>query len=500
MSQIDLFIKSLARFDARGVTLASDRKVALLFDNGHRYANQTICHNDLVSLVLEVAPAEATAHLRRKQPACFDYILEQVHYAVDVKPSPKAWQVTVAPVPAVEQHAPQKKVSQRAPSPSPTSPGVPAARGRREAIRPAADPNADLLHRLLIRVEETEASDLHLVAGCRPFLRVHGEMVQLTDEPELSAQQLTEALDAITPDNCRKEFARRNDTDFAHAVPGQSRYRVNRFKDRRGPGAVIRTVPFDVIPAEELGLPESVLELCTLDKGLVLVTGPTGSGKSTTLAAMVDRINQTRGAHIITIEDPIEFIHENKRCLINQRQVGDHTDSFKDALRAALREDPDIVLVGEMRDLETVAIAVETAETGHLVFGTLHTTTAPGTVDRVIDQFPADRQAQIREMLADTLRGVVAQTLCKRVGGGRVAAFEVLLSSPAVANLIRERKVFQLPSLMQTGKAQGMRTLNDSLAALVREGLVEPAEALRRAVSRDELKRLLPKEGQRMAV
>ena len=498
MSQIDVFIKSLARFGARGVTLASDRKVALLFDNGHRYANQTICHADLVTLVLEVAPAEATARLRQREPACFDYSLDEVDFAVDVKPSQKSWQVTVAPVPGVEPK------TRRAPPPrQPVAPARPSPTGTPgSARRPGSGSpdTVDLLHHLLVRVEETSASDLHLVAGCYPYLRVHGEMIQLTDEPLLSAQQLTESLDAITPDACRKEYARRNDTDFAHAIPGQSRYRVNRFKDRRGPGAVIRTIPFDIIPAEKLGLPDAVLELCTLDKGLVLVTGPTGSGKSTTLAAMVDRINQTRSAHIITIEDPIEFIHENKRCLINQRQVGDHTDSFKDALRAALREDPDIVLVGELRDLETMAIAVETAETGHLVFGTLHTTTAPGTVDRVIDQFPADRQAQIREMLADTLRGVVAQTLCKRVGGGRVAAFEVLLSSPAVANLIRERKVFQLPSLMQTGKAQGMRTLNDSLATLVREGLVEPAEALRRAIQRDDLKRMLPKEGAQLAV
>ena len=224
-----------------------------------------------------------------------------------------------------------------------------------------------------------------------------------------------------------------------------------------------------ILTAEEMGLSKEILELCHLNKGLVLVTGPTGSGKSTTLAAMVDYVNRTRTDHIITIEDPLEFVHENKKCLINQRQVGDHTASFKDALRAALREDPDIVLVGEMRDLETVAIAIETAETGHLVFGTLHTSSAPSTVDRIIDQFPADRQGQIRVMLAESLKGVISQLLCKKIGGGRVPVLEVLISTPSVSNLIREGKVFQIPSIMQTGKKYGMIQMNDSFTDLGQE-------------------------------
>jgi twitching motility protein PilT len=248
--------------------------------------------------------------------------------------------------------------------------------------------------------------------------------------------------------------------------------------------AVFRTIPGRVMTVDEMGLSREVQNLCYLTKGLVLVTGPTGSGKSTTLAALVDLINRTRNDHILTIEDPIEFVHQSKQCLVTQRQVGLHTRSFKQALRAALREDPDIVLVGEMRDLETVSIALETAETGHLVFGTLHTTTASSTIDRIIDQFPADRQSQVRVMLSESLRGVIAQTLCRKIGGGRVAAREILLTIPAVSNLIREGKTFQIPSIMQTNRKTGMVTLNDALIELVDQGLVEPKEAYMKAVEK----------------
>ncbi|HEY8431392.1 MAG TPA: PilT/PilU family type 4a pilus ATPase, partial [Sandaracinaceae bacterium] len=242
---------------------------------------------------------------------------------------------------------------------------------------------------------------------------------------------------------------------------------------------------------EKLGLPSQVLDLCYLTKGLVLVTGPTGSGKSTTLATLIDVINQKRADHIITIEDPIEFVHPNKRCLVNQREVGTHTKDFKRALRAALREDPDIVLVGEMRDLETIAIAIETAETGHLVFGTLHTTSAASTVDRIIDQFPADRQEQIRTMLSESLRGVIAQVLCKRKGGGRVAAYEVLIANSAVANLIREGKTYQLVSVMQTGKALGMQTMNEHLLHHVKNDIVTPEEAYMKSNDKAGFKEML---------
>jgi twitching motility protein PilT len=265
--------------------------------------------------------------------------------------------------------------------------------------------------------------------------------------------------------------------------------------DRKGRGAVFRVIPSKILTAEQLGLSPAILNLCRLSKGLVLVTGPTGSGKSTTLCAMVDHINQTRHDHLITIEDPIEFVHENKQCVINQREVHNHTKSFKGALRAALREDPDIVLVGEMRDLETVAIAIETAETGHLVFGTLHTSTAASTVDRVIDQFPADRQAQIRVMLSESLKGVISQTLCKKIGGGRVAALEVLIVTSAISNLIRESKTFQVQSMMQVGKAVGMVTLNDALMDLVTKKLVTPEEAYVKAIDKAGIEVVMKRAG-----
>jgi twitching motility protein PilT len=336
------------------------------------------------------------------------------------------------------------------------------------------------------------ASDLHLSVGSPPLVRKDGHMQPLGEaHGVLSSDDVVNLLRPILPENNRKEFGERHDTDFAYELKGTARFRGNVFLDRRGPGAVFRVIPAKILSAEQLGLSPHILDLCKLTKGLVLVTGPTGSGKSTTLCAMVDYINRTRNDHIITIEDPIEFVHDNKQCLINQREVRTHTSGFKDALRAALREDPDIILVGEMRDLETIAIAIETAETGHLVFGTLHTTTAPSTVDRVIDQFPADRQAQIRVMLSESLKGVIAQTLCRKIGGGRVAALEVLIATGAISNLIREGKTFQINSMMQVGRANGMVTLNDALFDLVSKKLVEPEEAQAKAVDKAGFEALL---------
>ena len=353
-----------------------------------------------------------------------------------------------------------------------------------------------MIDALFHRMVEQGASDLHLCVGTTPMVRKDGRMQPLDDAmPPLTEPMVTQLLAPIMPEKNRQEFAERHDTDFAYEIPGLARFRSNAFEDRRGPGAVFRVIPAQILTAEQLGLSPHILQLCQLNKGLVLVTGPTGSGKSTTLCAMVDYINRTRQDHIITIEDPIEFVHENQRCLINQREVRTHTDSFKDALRAALREDPDILLVGELRDLETVAIAIETAETGHLVFGTLHTTTAASTVDRVIDQFPADRQAQIRIMLSESLRGVIAQTLCRKVGGGRVAALEVLIATQAVSNLIREGKTFQIPSIMQVNKAAGMVSLNDALMDLVQKKLVAPEEALAKAVDKAGFEAALKRVG-----
>ena len=351
----------------------------------------------------------------------------------------------------------------------------------------APQPGEPEINGLLRQMVGLNASDLHLSADETPMVRVDGDMTRLAGVTKLDPDKTRELVQAILPEKNREEYERTNDTDFAHEIEGVARFRVNIFRDRKGTGAVFRTIPTNVLTAEDLNLPAATLELCQLTKGLVLVTGPTGSGKSTTLAAMIDHINRERSDHIITIEDPIEFVHPNQKCLINQREVHNHTDGFKRALRAALREDPDIVLVGEMRDLETIAIAIETAETGHLVFGTLHTTSACSTVDRIIDQFPADRQAQIRMMLAESLRGVISQTLLKRVGGGRIAALEILIVTAAISNLIREGKTFQIPSLMQTGKKRGMQMMNDALLELIRKKLIDPEEAYRKAIDKTSL-------------
>jgi len=376
-----------------------------------------------------------------------------------------------------------------------TDPLAAAAAASAVVNAPAPATPAPLIDQLFHRMCELKASDLHLSSGSPPLVRRDGEMQRLVDNaPPLTTDMLKRLLTEIMPETNRLEFEARHDTDFAYEIEGLARFRANIFLDRNGIGAVFRVIPSKILSAETLGLSQHVLGLCELKKGLVLVTGPTGSGKSTTLCAMIDYINRSRADHIITIEDPIEFVHRNEKCLVNQREVHNHTRSFKDALRAALREDPDVLLVGELRDLETIAIAIETAETGHLVFGTLHTTTAASTVDRVIDQFPADRQSQIRVMLSESLRGVIAQTLCKKVGGGRVAALEVLLVNGAISNLIREGKTFQINSMMQVGRAQGMVTLNDALNELVKKNLITPEEALVRAVDKAGMDVLLKRK------
>jgi twitching motility protein PilT len=349
---------------------------------------------------------------------------------------------------------------------------------------------------LFHQMAELGASDLHLSVSMPPMMRKDGKMKSMQEgEPALSPDAMRNLLTSIMPANNQEEFARRHDTDFAYEIAGLARFRCNVFMDRKGMGAVFRIIPSKILTAQQLGLSKAIMDLTALSKGLVVVTGPTGSGKSTTLCAMVDSINQNREDHIITIEDPIEFVHENQKCLVNQREVHNHTDSFKDALRAALREDPDILLVGEMRDLETISIAIETAETGHLVFGTLHTTTAPSTVDRIIDQFPADRQQQIRVMLSESLKGVIAQTLLPKKGGGRVAALEVLIITPAISNLIREGKTFQIPSAMQTGKIHGMVMLNDALFEHVQNGTVDPMDAYIKSVDKTGFEALLTRNG-----
>ena len=346
------------------------------------------------------------------------------------------------------------------------------------------------IDRFLRFMVEQGASDFHASTGAAPTFRIKGSMVSAAGAAAspFTADDVSQLVTEIMPERSRGEFERTGDTDFAYEIEGLGRFRVNVFQQRKGPGCVLRHIPTELMTLEQLGLPDVVKQLCMLPKGLVLVTGPTGSGKSTTLAAMVDYVNTKRRDHIITIEDPIEFVHENKGCLVNQREVPYHTESFAKALRAALREDPDIVLVGEMRDLETTETAITTAETGHLVFGTLHTTTASSTVDRIIDQFPSDRQAQVRAMLSTSLRGVIAQTLLKRADGkGRVAAFEILVMTPAISNHIREGKTYQIPSAIQTSGKLGMRLLNDDLLRLVKERLVAPEEAYLKAVDKQDM-------------
>jgi twitching motility protein PilT len=338
------------------------------------------------------------------------------------------------------------------------------------------------------------ASDLHLGSGNPAIYRIDGSIVR-TESQALSSDDIQGLLEEIMPERNKLQFGTTHDTDFAYEISGLGRFRVNVFMDLNGVGAVFRLIPAKIRSFDELALPDSVRELCKLSKGLVLVTGPTGSGKSTTLAAMIDYINETRNEHIITIEDPVEFVHQNKSCLINHREIHRHTEGFKPALRAALREDPDIVLIGEMRDLETIEIAIETAETGHLVFGTLHTTTAPSTVSRIIDQFPADRQSQIRMMLSESLKGVVAQTLLKKNGGGRVAALEILIGNSALANLIRENKIHQIPSVMQTGQKSGMQMLNSHIFDWIEKGDVEISEAMLKAVDKEDLRLRLKTNG-----
>ena len=457
MARLDRFIQVLHEQRADALQLAVGQPVALVTNGAARAITRDALNDgQIVGLVREIAGPE-TAGQVGAAAVTFGYHSPTGAVQVEVTPGADGSRAVLRPARA------------GAPAAAAQGPDLAAARAEIEGLL-----------RLLV---EAEASDLHLRSGEPPLLRRHGELVREKLAP-IPAERLEALLVSLMSPREVGEFRESGDTDWAYEIEGLARFRCNAGRDRHGPMAVFRVIPTTVRTADEMGLSREVQNLCYLTKGLVVVTGPTGSGKSTTLAALVDLINRTRTDHIITIEDPIEFVHQSKKCLVTQRQVGLHTRGFKQALRAALREDPDIILVGEMRDLETVSIAIETAETGHLVFGTLHTTTAASTVDRIIDQFPADRQSQVRVMLSESLRGVIAQTLCKRMGGGRVAAREILLSIPAVSNLIREGKTFQIPSIMQTNRKIGMVTLNDALMELVEARQVEPKEAYMKSVEK----------------
>src|SRR5438128_5731507 len=533
--RIDPFVDVLLREKGDQLYLLPDEPVTMVKDGKPRkWSRQPLTDQHIYALLVEVAPSESADHIDKMAETEFEYVADRGMVRVRIVPDMGRLTAVVA---RVENSAGARPAEAAPPAASPAAPAPAAPRAPAVAGAPpsaaapprppkptviAAAPMVETpaaasattspaglpgdfaatqykgaeraLGELLKKLVQSASSDLHLRVGEPPIFRTHGEMKRQATPP-VSMEQLELMLLAVMPERNRGEWKETGDSDFAYEIAGLARFRVNAARDRKGPMAVFRVIPAQVVTAERLHISKEVQQLCYLTKGLVLVTGPTGSGKSTTLCALVDLVNRTRTDHIITIEDPIEFVHENKKCVITQRQVGTHTDSFRSALRAALREDPDIVLVGEMRDLETIAIAIETAETGHLVFGTLHTTTAASTVDRVIDQFPPDRQAQIRVMLSESLRGVIAQNLCKKISGGRIAALEVLIVTPAVGNLIREGKTFQIPSMMQVGKSVGMVTLNDALMELVTKKMVAADEAYAKAVDKSGFEAALKRAG-----
>jgi twitching motility protein PilT len=508
------FLQQLMKQNPLGLEITSGGPVKFRFASGEKSTTATIGHAQIVKLVEEVASPSQIKMLPLNGQLWAEYNHNGTPLNIEVIfIAPERWQVKIdAPgnasavqvepgrvASALAQPLSQQPVNQapnatsipQTPNPEPqTLPSASPSTATQPSAPPISSNDKPRIEHYLRLMIERKASDLHMSSETRPLARISGDIkpIDIEDERVLSHTELHSILMEIIPDENREQFEKTSDADFAYAIPGLARFRANYFMDRNGIGAVFRQIPYEILTPEQLGLPKEVLNLCWLSKGLVLVTGPTGSGKSTTLATLIDYINRNRSDHIITIEDPIEFVHQNKNCLVNQREIGKHTKSFKTALKAALREDPDIVLVGEMRDLETISIAVETAETGHLVFGTLHTSTAPSTVDRIIDQFPAEQQGQIRVMLAESLKGVIAQVLCKKKEKGRAAAYEILIGNSAVSNLIREGKTNQLKSIMQTGKKEGMMTMNDSLLALVKANAVDAKEAYVKAVDKQGLK------------
>ncbi|HEX9606260.1 MAG TPA: type IV pilus twitching motility protein PilT [Gemmatimonadaceae bacterium] len=511
MAQLDRFLNLLKTNNGSALILAEgDVATVTIKDSPRPVMKQALTSAQILTLVREITPTDKPQGVDPKGAMSFDYSCADGTFEVALTQNGKIV-ARIQPKGAASNGAKPNAAASKSAAPQAASPTlVPqaaAATPRVEAPplettivkRPQATATGnralDKIENLLRTLVSSNASDLHLRAGSPPLLRASGEIAPIPGEAVLTSDDIDVMLNAVMLEQNRTEFKEINDTDFAHEIPGIARFRGNALRERKGTGAVFRAIPAAVVTVEQMGISQEVQRLCHLTKGLVLVTGPTGSGKSTTLCALIDLINRTRSDHVITIEDPIEFVHESKKCLITQRHVGVHTSSFRHALRAALREDPDIVLVGELRDLETVSMAIETAETGHLVFGTVHTSTAVSTVDRVIDQFPPDRQAQIRVMLSESLKGVISQVLCKKIGGGRVAAREIMLSTPSVSNLIREGKTFQLPSVLQTSRRLGMVTMNDALIDLVDSKQVEPQEAYLKATDKIGILHMLKQRG-----
>ena len=508
MAQLDRFLNLLITNNATALTFTEGELATVTIrDSARPVMKQALTSAQILTLVREIAPQNQPHSLDAAGNVRFEYssvdgtfevaLTQNGKISARIEPR-RGGPSTSKPNPTPAQAAaPQNgsAMSPAAPAPRTETPRAQSTVVTRPRVSSTGNRALDRMENLLRALVSNKASDLHLRAGSPPLLRASGEIAPISNEPVLSSDEIDEMLSSVMLDHNRAEFKEINDTDFAHEIKGVARFRGNALRDRHGTGAVFRAIPAAVVTVEQMGITPEVQRLCHLTKGLVLVTGPTGSGKSTTLCALIDLINRTRSDHVITIEDPIEFVHESKKCLITQRHVGVHTSSFRQALRAALREDPDIVLVGELRDLETVSMAIETAETGHLVFGTVHTSTAVSTVDRVIDQFPPDRQAQIRVMLSESLKGVISQVLCKKIGGGRVAAREIMLSTPSVSNLIREGKTFQLPSVLQTSRRLGMVTMNDALIELVDSKQVEPQEAYLKATDKVGIINMLKQRG-----
>jgi twitching motility protein PilT len=476
MPQLDKLLATIVPRGGTGLMMVPNLQPMLRLPDGQEVA---LLANPLPSTMLEmlakeVLPSHLAGAWQTKGDAQFDHSAGGETFRLSLTRRHDGIQILAEPAPK------GAGLALAAPGlPDPSAGRAGQAAPRIDPPKVQAEPGTHALaEQMFTELLAQQGSDLHCSSFETPIIRVHGDLTDLSDFGILGPNKLLEIMEAIAPAAAWARYQASNDVDFAYAFEsGGCRLRVNYFLDRLGPGFVCRVIPNAIPNPDRLGLPEPIRRLASLAKGMVLVTGPTGSGKSTTLAAIIDLANQQRNDHILTIEDPIEFVHPRKRCLVNQREVGTHTESFKAGLRAALREDPDVVLVGEMRDLETIAIALETAVTGHLVFGTLHTNSAVGTVDRIVDQFPADRQQQIRVMLAESLKCVVSQILLKRIGGGRVAALECLFITPAIANLIREGKTFQIPSAMQTGRAFGQRLMNDAILELIQAEQVTLKEA-----------------------
>ncbi len=484
MAQLNRFIEILHQRGADALTLSGGKPMGLTAGGVTKPVTQKALEAaQVLALIKEIAPPELRTQIQPGADVTFQHRSPSGDVDVEVRADNGSLTATL-----------RARPNAAGPTAAAAAPQATVAGAGRDADTDRAQ--LDELLRLLVR---SGGSDLHLRVGEPAILRKDGALDR-EQGATFEADQLRSMLECIMPPKDLTAFQETGDADYAYELEGVARFRCNAAMDRRGPMGVFRVIPSEIPTCEQLDVSKAVQKLCYLTKGLVVVTGPTGSGKSTTLAALVNLMNRERNDHILTIEDPIEFVHQSQRCLVTHRQVGLHTRSFKTGLRAALREDPDIVLIGEMRDLETVEIAIETAETGHLVFATLHTTTATSTVDRIIDQFPADRQAQIRVMLSESLRGVIAQVLCRRKTGGRVAAREIMLTTPAVSNLIREGKTFQLPSIIQTSKQLGMSTLNDALVDLVERGIVEPKEAYMKAVDRAGIETAFKAKGYNVAL